>query len=98
MLDNTNPTVAERARSIAIARRAGFRVIGYYFETDLGEALRGNAPRPERQRIPPKGIAGTFKKLQPPSRAEGFDALYLVRIERPGTFTVREIDQRGAEL
>jgi hypothetical protein len=30
------------------------------------------------KRLPPVGIAGTFKRLQPPGPEEGFDELYRV--------------------
>ena len=79
--DNTNPTVAERARYVGPARAAGFRVVGYYFESKLRDAIARNQVRPPAQRIPPAGIGGTAKRLQIPSLAEGFDALFHVRID-----------------
>ena len=32
------------------------------------------------ERVPERGVRGTFVRLQVPSRKEGFDALYRVRI------------------
>lgn len=81
VIDNTNPTVAERALYIAPARAAGFRVVGYYFRSSLSDALRRNSLRGETERVPEKGIIGTYKRLQLPSYAEGFDALHYVMLD-----------------
>ncbi len=43
VVDNTNPTVADRARYVAPARAAGFKVVGYLVDASPGEALAGNA-------------------------------------------------------
>lgn len=80
VVDNTNPTTEERARYITAARAAGFRVVGYYFESEIGDALVRNELRQGNQRVPERGLRGTFVRLQPPSRKEGFDALFRVRI------------------
>lgn len=91
VVDNTNPTVAERARYIAPAREAGFRVVGYYFRAEARDCVGRNARRPERERVPPQAIYGTRKRLQPPAPAEeGFDALYIVRLAPDGGFAVAE--------
>lgn len=91
VVDNTNPTVQERARYIVPARAAGFRVVGYYFRASLADALRRNGLRPESERVPEKGIIGTYKRLQLPSLAEGFDALYYVTLdEATNRFSVEE--------
>lgn len=91
VVDNTNPTVTERACYIAPARAAGFRVTGYYFRTSLACALRRNSLRPKNERVPDKGIIGTHKRLQLPSLTEGFDVLYYVTVdELTGGFTVEE--------
>ncbi len=90
VVDNTNPTVQDRARYIGPARAAGFRVIGYYFPADLEGALARNKTRSERARVPEVGIRGTRKRLQSPSVEEGFDALYSVKIAAPGQFLVKE--------
>ncbi len=78
VIDNTNPLAAVRAPYIAAARAAGFRVTGYYFEIPLQEALRRNAQRAGTARIPPPGVIGTFRRIEPPTLAEGFDELFTV--------------------
>jgi hypothetical protein len=88
VIDNTNSRAANRARYIEPARRAGFRVIGYYFETELNAALARNSKRPGKQAIPVKGVLGTFKRLEPPAWDEGYDELYSVRQDPEKRFVV----------
>ncbi len=42
VVDNTNPTRAERQVYIEAARQAGFRVIGYYFQSKIEGCKRRN--------------------------------------------------------
>ncbi len=88
VVDNTNPTRADRQRYLPDAREAGFKAIGYYFSSGIEEALERNAARPKM--IPEGGVRRTFEKLEPPSLDEGFDALYRARIdpERPLGFII----------
>jgi len=90
VVDNTNVTAEMRSHFISVARAAGFRVVGYYFRSDVSSGLSRNSKREERVRVPDKGLLGTYKQLQLPSREEGFDALYYVRIDAAGGFVVEE--------
>ncbi len=74
VVDNTNPTVAERARYVEPARAAGFRVVGYLVDADAAEALAGNAQR--ARRVPAGGVLGTARRFIRPAPAEGFDELW----------------------
>jgi predicted kinase len=76
VVDNTNPTAAERARYVAPARAAGFRTIGYVVEVDAAVARARNAARPGRARIAEAGVAGTARRFIRPSPGEGFDELW----------------------
>jgi hypothetical protein len=38
--DNTNPTVAERAKYIELARKSSFRVVGYYVQSRFKDAVQ----------------------------------------------------------
>lgn len=96
VVDNTNPTIAERARYIPPARVARFRIVGYYFESSLGEAIRRNSARAPEAQVPAKAIGATRKKLQPPTHGEGFDALYIVQIAPEGGFQVASWDEEPA--
>jgi predicted kinase len=93
VIDNTNPTIKSREPYIAAARAAKFRVIGYYFQSSIDDALRRNEARPEGQRVPKVGLFATNARLQPPAMAEGFDELWSVRISEnaPGGFVVENM-------
>jgi predicted kinase len=88
VIDNTNPLRSDRARYIGQARRAGFRVVAYYFETSLRDAMQRNNQRAGKEKIPAVALAGTLKKLQRPAIEEGFDAVYTVSISVEGKFQV----------
>jgi predicted kinase len=90
VMDNTNPTQAERQVYIEMAKQAGFRVIGYYFQSKVEDCKRRNERRPVQERIPVLGILGAAGRLQIPSRKEGFDELYYVRIDDGNQFVVEE--------
>ena len=91
VIDNTNPTPADRARYIASAQAAGFEIVGYFFETELKGALERNHLREGKACIPEVGIRATAQKFEPPHYAEGFDALYKVRILGQGEFSISPI-------
>ena len=80
VIDNTNPTRAERATYIEPARAAGFEIVGYFFHSVVAEALVRNRQRPPERQVPERGIRGTRNRLELPARAEGFDQLYFVRV------------------
>lgn len=90
VVDNTNPTIEERAMYIAPARAAGFRVIGYYFESRAADALSRNASRTPDEQVPRAGVLGTYNKLQLPSAAEGFERLFYVQLATPAGFTIKD--------
>lgn len=90
VVDNTNPTRADRQRYIAAARAARFRIVGCYFESRIDDALRRNAARARQVRE--KGVQATLARLEPPTWDEGFDALATVRlIEATRDFDVTEL-------
>lgn len=91
VIDNTNPTAEERKRYIAPALAAGFRLSAYYFETSVGEAIRRNAGRSGKARIPPKGIGGARKRLEIPQLEEGFSRLFKVQLHPNNFFSVAEM-------
>jgi predicted kinase len=90
VVDNTNVSISERARYVTLARQHEYELIGYYFESNAQAALERNAGRQGKQRIPDKGILGTFKRLEKPSFHEGFDRLFTVTIA-DNAFHVEEL-------
>ena len=91
VVDKTNPTVQERAKYIVAAKTAGFRIVCYYFVPDVSGSFQRNSNRSEKEGVPPVAIPGTFKRLQPPTLSEGFDALYSVILDGQQGFIVEEI-------
>lgn len=88
VVDNTNPTPADRAGIIAIAREFSARIVGYHFTASTREALGRNRGRDGKARVPDVAIFTSAKRMVAPSRAEGFDELYAVAIEADGTFRI----------
>ncbi len=85
VIDNTNPTPAERIPLIEIAHSYQAQVIGYYFTTTTRLALQRNAQRAGIASVPPIAIYSTASRLVPPAYAEGFDTLYYVQIADDST-------------
>ena len=88
VVDNTNPTVQERAELIALARSLGASVVGYYFESRVADCLERNRQREGKARVPDLALYATRKRLCRPSPAEGFDRLSYVRLLGEGRFEV----------
>lgn len=80
VIDNTNVNAVERRRYIPRARAAGARVVGYCFPADYEACMERNAKRLGRARVPEVGMRERSRSYRAPSLAEGFDALYGVRI------------------
>ena len=89
VVDNTNPTKADRSRYIAAAKENGYRVVGYFMQSRLQECIARNELREGKARIPAKAIAATSNKLEMPDYEEGFDELYYIANDGK-TMTVSE--------
>jgi predicted kinase len=90
VVDNTNPTVEDRAELIALAHRFGAAVIGYYFESRLADCLERNRLREGKSRVPDLALYATRKRLCRPSFTEGFDRLHYVHLLGDGLFEIQE--------
>jgi predicted kinase len=77
VVDNTNPSRADRAGIIATARTFQARLVGYFFASSLSDCLARNARRAKR--VPEVGLFDAAKRLERPSSAEGFDQLFTVK-------------------
>ena len=72
-VDNTQPSVAERAGVIRVARAHGARVIGYWWVPDVPLCRARNAARTTP--VPEVGLFAAVARWQDPEPAEGFDVL-----------------------
>ena len=81
VVDNTNPTKEDRKRYIPIAKAAGYRVEGYFFQSVLKDCIRRNSDRKGKAKIPDIAVASISNKLELPEKSEGFDELYFISIE-----------------
>ena len=77
-VDNTNPTPVVRAPLIQQGRAHGARVVAYYFETRIQDAVARNRLREGKARVPDVAIYITSKKIVPPTVQEGFDEVHVI--------------------
>lgn len=87
VVDNTNPTIEDRASLIALGKQYGAEIIGYYFEPDVRASLIRNRGRSGLERVPDVAVYTAAKKLTRPTFSEGFERLYTIRIAEEGKFT-----------
>jgi predicted kinase len=90
VIDNTNVLASDRAGYIEAAKQSGFRVIGYFFDTELRAAIARNKARSDKKPLPVPAIIRSLKRLEPPTSQEGFDELFTVRIVPNRQFQVLE--------
>ncbi len=88
VVDNTNPTAAERRPYVEAAAAAGYALIGYEFRASPADALARNERREGGARIPVAGVLGTYKRLEPLQAAEGYGKVVVVEIGPRGGFLV----------
>ncbi|MFZ5642031.1 MAG: ATP-binding protein [Bacillota bacterium] len=92
VVDNTNPSAGDRKKYIEISKGAGFKVLGYYFQSGINEAILRNEQREGKEHIPIPGIRSAYARLQEPGIGEGFDFLYSVCINEKNEFIVKELE------
>jgi predicted kinase len=92
VVDNTNPTVQERQKYILPAQEAGYKIVGYFFQSKIQDAVERNAQRVGKEKIEEIGIRATRNKLEFPTFAEGFDELYYVSILPDNSFAIEKYE------
>jgi len=92
VIDNTNITKAERAYYINSAKVAGYSIRGYYFTSTVKEVVARNRQREAVKRVPEVAIFSIAKRLETPSKNEGFDELFSVRPNGKGGVIVESLD------
>ena len=90
VVDNTNPTIAERVPIIALGQLYNATIIGYYFKSEVQRCLERNQQRLGKARVPDVAIYSTIKKLTPPAYTEGFHQLFYVQIGDKDNFKISE--------
>ncbi len=97
VVDNTNPTIEDRASIIQLGRLYNAEIIGYYFKSQVKPCLERNQQRQGKARVPDVAIYATMNKLVKPNYAEGFDKLFYVSIVGNGNFKVRAWRKEGVK-
>lgn len=93
VIDNTNPTIEDRAKYInKIKAGRNCEIICYYFQSKIEDALHRNSERTGKARIPDVGIKAAYNKMELPAYKEGFDKIYYVEIKE------NKFDIKGWEL
>jgi predicted kinase len=82
VVDNTNATRAARGPYIREAAAAGFRVLGYFFDTPVRIAIGRNNHRHDKKPIPVPAILRAAKRLEPPSLEEGIEEIRTIAADR----------------
>jgi len=80
VVDNTNPKKTDRERYIMPAKKEGYRVIGYFFQSKITDCISRNEKRTGKKRVPDIAIISKSNELELPDKDEGFDSLYFVRM------------------
>ena len=91
VVDTTNPRKSDRATIIRIAQARGARVVGYFFDVTTRAAIARNAVRTGKDKVPNVAVFTVAKRLEPPSRDEGYDDLYRVTIDEDRTLAISQI-------
>ncbi|NHQ85040.1 ATP-binding protein [Iodobacter sp. HSC-16F04] len=89
VLDNTNVSKDIRSRYIQLIKAMNFTIKCYYFKPDISRSLEWNENRSGKENIPKAGILGTYKRLECPESAEGFDKIFYVDFTQ-GKFLCKE--------
>jgi len=89
VVDNTNPTKADRQRYIHAAKDAGYRIEGYFFQSVREDCIKRNSKREGKAKVPDSAIRTVSARLEMPDLDEGFDSLFFVKIVG-GDFVISE--------
>jgi predicted kinase len=79
VVDNTSPAPEDRAPLIAAAREAGVPVRAVLVDTAPELCRARNDVREGRDRVPLVGVLATRARFVPPTTAEGFERIDVVR-------------------
>jgi predicted kinase len=80
VVDNTNPSPAERAPLVELAATAGVPARAVFLDVPLEVCRQRNDARSGRARVPDVGLFGTAARLVPPGPDEGFAVVEVLRL------------------
>ena len=89
-VDATNLTPQERRPYFRLAARYGYEMRAIFF--DVPQKLCRERNRRRRRKVPPEAMERLARRLQPPTREEGFATITIVRPKkkkRPSDFSVK---------
>ena len=92
VIDSVNHTVQTRKKYIELAKSYKFSVICYFFDTDLESTLFRNEQR--ERTVAPSVVSSVFYKFQKPSKEEGFEEVYIVKLSSDGKFIVTSEEEK----
>jgi len=78
VIDNTNPSIEDRARYLTGAKENHFKSTAYYFDVPFQTCCERNQLRAGKAKVPEQGIKAVASKLEPPAIVEGFSVIYFV--------------------
>ena len=81
IIDNTNATEKSRSKYIQLGKQFGVPVKAVYIKTPVELALKRNASREGKARVPDSAVRFYFKILQPPSIEEGLDRVDIIEMK-----------------
>ncbi len=88
VVDNTNPTLEDRAELIQLGRLYNAEIVGYYFLPEVSQSLTRNRQRTGKEKVPDIAIFATMKRFVHPTYKEGFDTLFCVVANDDGIFNI----------
>ena len=92
IIDNTNPTKADRVKYIEAGKASQYKITGCFMESEPEDCIERNNSRTGKERVPVFVITNTWEKLEIPGYEEGFDELFFVKITAAG-FTVSKWEE-----
>ena len=62
VVDNTNTTITVREKNIELSKQAGYKVLGYFFDSNRKDCVNRNEKRTGAEYVPSKVIMSTYYK------------------------------------
>jgi len=81
IIDNTNTTKKSRSKYVQMAKLFGVPIRAVYVKCPVDIALKRNASRTGKERVPDSAVRFYNKIIQPPTVEEGFDSVGIVETD-----------------